>query len=352
MRVVILHSAVAQNASIDEEGCSAVPADEEDTLLTARAIQIACTELGWESVLLPCTEKLLQDHDYFCQSSFDVIFNLTESMAGCNQLSYQGALVAQRSGIPYTGGTPFNIWFTTNKILTKQMLKACGIPTPNWLALHDDLAPLIQALQQGPFVIKPVSEDASIGINQNSYVSNELELRRFFQKKDPAIKEWFAEQYIEGREFNVCMWQRDGQLNILPIKEIQFLNWHEKTPTILDYAAKWHEDSFVCINTVNTFDFSAAEQPLLQKLTTIALDCWHLLQLEGYIRLDIRVDTQGQPWVLEINVNPAIAENAAFFACASRVGYSYPQMIKAIVEEAFLSRKQAARMVEITHGNN
>lgn len=325
MRILILHSDIPEHASIDEE----------DTLQTARAIQAACAGLGWQASLLACSAQLVEN-PRLIPADYDVIFNLTESMEGRSHLSYQGALVAQSSGIPYTGGTPLNIWFTTNKILTKQMLRACHIPTPNWLMLHNDMTPLIHALQQGALIVKPVAEDASIGISQDSYVSNELELTRFLQQKDPQVTEWFAEQYIAGREFNVCIWQQNGEVNILPIKELQFKNWPSATPKIYGYTAKWQEKSAEYINIVNVFDFSAAEQPLLENLTAIALQCWQLLQLKGYVRLDIRVDEQGQPWVLEINVNPDIT---VFFACASRVGYSYPQMIKAIVEEALLSRQ-------------
>ena len=105
-------------------------------------------------------------------------------------------------------------------------------------------------------------------------------------------------------------------------------------PRIVGYAAKWAEDSFECRHTVRRFVDQRQEGPLCRQLGEIALRCWDVFQLRGYARVDFRVDSSGQPWVLEINANPCISPDAGFAAALAERGIPYSAAIRRIIVEA------------------
>src|SRR5690606_28858483 len=102
-------------------------------------------------------------------------------------------------------------------------------------------------------------------------------------------------------------------------------------PRIIDYEAKWHEHSFAYNNTVRRFDFGPEDRTLLARLHEITLGCWHEFGLGGYARVDFRVDAAGQPFVLEINVNPCLSPDAGFAAASARAGLTPEQVMARIV---------------------
>jgi D-alanine-D-alanine ligase len=63
---------------------------------------------------------------------------------------------------------------------------------------------------------------------------------------------------------------------------------------------------------------------LISELKRLAIECWKVFGLRGYARVDFRVDTQGRPWILEINANPCLSPDAGFAAAAAYAGISYP----------------------------
>jgi D-alanine-D-alanine ligase len=121
---------------------------------------------------------------------------------------------------------------------------------------------------------------------------------------------------------------------VLPIPEIEFVDYPASKPRIVGYAAKWHEDSFECRNTVRRFVDPAQEGALCAELGRVALKCWDIFQLRGYARVDFRVDADGTPWVLEVNANPCISPDAGFAAALEEAGTPYEEGIERIVSSA------------------
>ena len=138
---------------------------------------------------------------------------------------------------------------------------------------------------------------------------------------------WFAEQYIDGREFNIAILAG----KVLPMAEIVFENYPEGKPRIVDYASKWLTDSFEYNNTQRRFIFPKKDAALLKKLEKISLQCWDIFNLNGYARIDFRVSKTGKPYVLEANVNPCLDRDAGFAAAAARAGISYEILLQQIV---------------------
>ena len=130
---------------------------------------------------------------------------------------------------------------------------------------------------------------------------------------------------------------------VLPPGEMDFSTFPEGKPRIIGHRAKWHESSFEYNNTPRSFHVHHADSRLVEQLTQLALDCWHLFDLRGYVRVDFRVDHAGQPWILEINANPCLSPDAGYAAALAEVGVSYDEAIQRIVDSALAGRTSAER---------
>ena len=121
---------------------------------------------------------------------------------------------------------------------------------------------------------------------------------------------------------------------VLPIGEIVFVDYPDDKPRIVDYNAKWVEDSFEYNHTPRIFDVAPADVALRAELARLALQCWRLFGLAGYARVDFRVDSAGRPWVLEVNANPCASPDAGYAAMLAEAGLTYDQGISEIVQAA------------------
>jgi D-alanine-D-alanine ligase len=105
---------------------------------------------------------------------------------------------------------------------------------------------------------------------------------------------------------------------------------------VVGYRAKWEEGSLEFDHTPRRFDFPPADQPLLDRLASLALRCWQVFGLRGYARVDFRIDEAGEPWILEINANPCLSPDAGFYAALQRGSLSFEEGIARILEDAIL----------------
>lgn len=261
-----------------------------------------------------------------------VIFNLVEGIEDRQRFHPVIASLFELSGYPYTG-SPFDaLLTTTDKILTKAMLSAHGIPTPLWEQCHGNYD--FQTTLSPPWIIKPTWEDASVGIEDSSVFSDKDSLIPKFSKMYSRYngQPILIEEYIEGREFNISLFERlDGTIEVLPVAEMVFANWPEEKPKIINYKAKWDKSSFEYNNTVRRFNPEGAPFDLIRELS---LKCWSLFGLKGYARIDIRMDKRERIFVIEVNTNPCIAPDSGFIMSAKEAGYDAKDVIKEILDTA------------------
>jgi D-alanine-D-alanine ligase len=149
--------------------------------------------------------------------------------------------------------------------------------------------------------------------------------------------ECFAERFIDGREFNLSILAGVQGPQVLPPAEIRF-DFPPGRKRIVDYRAKWDEESLEYRATRRSFEFAPDDAPLLERLESLALRCWRLFELKGYARVDFRVDGEGNPFVLEINANPCISPDSGFVAAAARAGILFWELACRIVADATKSR--------------
>jgi D-alanine-D-alanine ligase len=143
---------------------------------------------------------------------------------------------------------------------------------------------------------------------------------------------YFAEEYIEGREFNLALWGNGPE--VLPPAEIDFSAFPAGKPRIVGQRAKFAAGSFEFENTPRRYDFPPADDLLIERLKELAVECWQLFGLAGYVRVDFRCDAEGRPWILEINANPCLAPGSGFAAAWRQAGIEYEQGIQQILFDA------------------
>ncbi len=145
---------------------------------------------------------------------------------------------------------------------------------------------------------------------------------------------WFAERYVEGREFNITVIERGGAPRVLPMAEMLFEAWPAARPRIVGYDAKWDDASIQSVSTVRRFGVEHREPALARELRFLCEEAWDLFQCRGAARVDFRVAANGQPVILEINPNPGIAPDAGIVAAVRETGLTYGDLIEGLVQEA------------------
>jgi D-alanine-D-alanine ligase len=334
-KAAILHAAIPPSAA----------ADEQDTLLQVAAIAASLDRLGWQAVAVPVTLDLAALARRLRALKPDFAFNLVESLDGTGQLIHLAPAVLDRLGLPYSGAGSSAMFLTSNKPMAKRRLVAAGMPTAGWVddaGEHSggDHGPVDPA---GRFIVKSVWEDASIGIEPGSVVEGLAAARRRIAEMHARHGgQWFAEAFIDGREFNVALLESDTGVDTLPVAEILFLDFPPDRPRILDYASKWEEESFAYTHTPRSFDLSTVAPGLVEEMRQLAIACWREFELGGYARVDFRVDAAGRVHVLEINANPCLTPEAGFHAMLDEAGIDFDRAVERIVAPC-LGIEQAAR---------
>ncbi|MCW5730388.1 MAG: D-alanine--D-alanine ligase [Alphaproteobacteria bacterium] len=316
-------------------GAAADRPDEADTRVAAESVAQALANIGC------VTEIVHLDLDLGVLEALgrrrpDAVFNLVEALRGDCALALMVPLVLEHLGLRYTGAGAAAWAATLSKTGTKRHLAAAGLPTPAWIE-----AGTTQQLP-GRVIVKSDTEHASLGIDAASVTSGAGAVAEIGRRERRHGGRFFAESFIEGREFNLSLIEEAGRPRVLPPAEIEFIDFPPERPRIVDYEAKWLAGSFAHDHTPRRFDFPPTDRPLLERLCALALECWTLFRLKGYARVDFRVDGAGQPWILEVNLNPCLTPDAGFFAAASRAGLDYPAMVRSILDAALAARRQAA----------
>ncbi|HEY5597262.1 MAG TPA: hypothetical protein VIK47_00530 [Kiloniellales bacterium] len=326
-RAVVLHGAAAAQGG----------PDEADTLVQVETVKEALASLGYAVTLL-AVDLDLAPVARLARRRFDLVVNLVESLRGDGRLIHLVPAVLDSVGVTYTGAPAVAIYASTNKIMAKRLMRDVGILTPEWCD-SDGLACLTDP--DARYIVKSVCEDASIGLDAGSVVAAGDVSRAMADRRARLGGDWFAERYVDGREFNLSILESPHGPLVLPVAEIQFVDYPLDRPRIVDYEAKWLEGSFAFEHTPRRFVDGAADAPLVAELRRLASDCWRLFGLRGYARVDFRVDAAGRPWVLEVNANPCLSPDAGFMAAAARAGLTATDVIAMIAEIAQPNSRRA-----------
>jgi D-alanine-D-alanine ligase len=305
-------------------------ADELDVLEQAAMVEKALQQLGYSVQKLPFSFDLSKAINEIKTIKPDFIFNLVESIENNGEFCYFAPAIFNFLKIPYSGVRLEAMFNTTNKILAKELFRAKGISTADWYSTDQ-----LEKIDSGTkYILKPAWEEGSLGIDEHSvFLGND---NSYIEKLKTLQKgRFFIEKLIDGREYNISVLGGHKGPEVLPLAEMLFIDFPEGKPQIMGYTSKWNEESFEYKHTRRTYEYDEKDVPLRKKLEALALKCWNEFEMCGYIRVDVRLDKNDIPYVLEINTNPCLSESGGFYAACMKKGYTFKDVMQRVVEDAF-----------------
>lgn len=331
MRIAVLHSDVGEMPT----------PDDADTLAQAGAILQVLTEQGHDAFITPVEPGLQILAASLQKRGVELVFNLVESFQGSSEPACVVPDVLEAEGLMYTGASSEALRTTGNKLSAKAAMQAASIPTPPWA--HGGEAIPESVNPDSLCIIKSVWEHGSFGLDESAVQPWRHASEALASKEKACGGQWFAEGFVDGREFCVGLLEMQGKVVQLPTYEILFEQWTDR-PKMVDYAAKWDDASHQARHTVRCWEFPQKDKSLLRRMETAALACWRRFGLTGYARVDFRLDANGMPWVIDINANPCLSPDAGFAAQLTRGSLGLQYGVASIVNAAI--RRKAIRDVD------
>jgi D-alanine-D-alanine ligase len=312
-------------------------ASENEVLTTAKVVGGVLAEAGFDVTCLGVgadPQRLLTG---MRAARPDVVFNLFEGLAtdGGTEATVAGFL--EWLGLPFTGSPAAALTLAHDKVRTKRLLQAAGLPTPEFF-LVDNL-PCPACRLAWPAIVKPALQDASVGIEQASVVTDQEQLDQrvayILERYGPPV---LVEQFIRGREFHATLVEEEGPERsgrcpvLLPLAEIVFLDERLTSWPIYSYDAKWKMDGREYQMTPLRSPVTL-EKELTGRLDEMAREAFRLVGCRDYARIDVRMTPGGQFFILEVNPNPFI-NSAGVINGLKALGRTHAEFLVGLVEAA------------------
>ena len=263
----------------------------------------------------------------------DLVFNLTESYAGDDTKDMNIAGYLDLLGLPYTGGGPHALFLAQDKAIAKKMFAFHNIRTPYFAIAYKGRIEHAHDVEF-PLIVKPMSEDGSIGIDADAVVNGVKQLMErveYIQNEfdSPAL----IEEYIEGREIYAGILGSYERAHALPLVELDLSKLPKGTPKIASYDVKFEKNTEAYKLTKSGL-VDDLDEEITTALGETALTAYRALKLRDYGRIDMRLTEKGKVYVIEANPNPWLSSKQEFAMAAKASGRSYTQLIGEIVDMA------------------
>jgi len=299
-------------------------------LEAVEAVHRALLELGFDVTRVPLVPPLERAERKLRNFNTDLVFNLFEGFCGSPETEAVLPKILSEMEIPCTGCPASALKLGLDKAKMKVILKVAGIKTPDFQLLNPET---LNWFHLGyPCIVKPRCEDASHGLSPESVVNDSASLeRQIGLVRNRYSGGVLVEEFIDGREFNATI-LGDSECRILPVSEIVY-SLPSGMPRILTFAAKWEPDSpyFEGTKVVCPAEVEAEER---ERIAETAVAAFRILGGQGYARVDMRMDHEGQVNVIEVNPNPDISPGSGAVRQAEASGMTYTQLIEKIVQLA------------------
>jgi len=333
-RIVVIYNRDFEGAEADPENRA-----REDVENVAEHLVSVLGARGMNASAVGVHDDVAAAIDEIKRRRPDAVFNLCESISGDSRLEPLVPMLLDKEGIPYTGSGPLALSIAVHKHKTKEILRARGVPTPEAVLVTDPEQPITIPF---PAIVKPAREDASVGIYSESVVSTAAAAAAraalvIEQYRQPAL----VERYIEGREIYVSLLGRpDAPPEVLPFFEIDFSELPADRPRIVSFEGKWLESS---VEYAGTKPVPCEVPPVLAStIAGVARAAWEALELRDYGRVDIRLDADGTPYVIDVNPNCDLSHEAGGFSRAAKAGgLAYDEVVSRILDLALARRRHA-----------
>jgi D-alanine-D-alanine ligase len=332
LKVVLLYNLLERLEKGEEKDVLAEDAVAEEI----GAVEDAVCSLGHGCFVIAIREEIFSVIHWLSEIQPDVVFNLCESVYGNTTWEMNIPAMLDLFHIPYTGSSFLTLGLCQDKGKVKDILTSQGILTPPYQIFQDPS----EGIKNGSFpkIVKPLHEDGSLGISRKSVVFNARTMKRQIRYilesyHQPAL----VEEYVEGREMNVGLIETNGEVEVLPVSEIDYSEFPEGIPKICGYEAKWVAESpeYVFSKPVCP---APVEEQLKKALEETAVKTFRMFECRDYARVDFRVGRNNRIYVLEVNPNPDISPQSGMARALKAHGMTYTEFVKGILDKA-LERK-------------
>jgi D-alanine-D-alanine ligase len=324
LQIAVLYTSVP---AVDGPSC--LVRDSADLSSTARDVSHALRSLGHQVKEIDFGTDARKLITQLSRAAPQIVVNLAEQPLLSYDKEPHAATLLELLGLPYTGNGPAALSLCKNKAHAKQIMLGHGVPTPRFYVVDSSRVP-----RNGltfPLVVKPLLEDGSLGINDESVVTDRPALRRCVANVLRAHRQHvLVEEFASGREFNVVVLGNGTAADpyrALPPGEYVY---HSQQWRVCTFLAKWDAShpSYAAVEA----QYPAKIPPALsERLKSHAIACARIFELSGYARIDLRLDASGSPQVLEVNPNPDLSPDAGTARTGRVAGMSYPGFLQEIV---------------------
>lgn len=301
------------------------------TVTAAQNLYEALSGLGYPMLKIAVRDSLKELEDSLRSfSPKDMfIFNNCDGFHGDNKAAVEVIRLIERMGFRHTGAEAESIALCIDKIRAKQRLIEWGVPTPGYQVFEKAEGTCNLAF---PVIVKPSVEDASMGIDLKSVVTNLPDLlQRLAYIVDEYEQPAIVEEFIGGRELAVAMMGNE-EIELLPIAEDDFAFIANPLEHLLTYESKWDPNSPYYQNIPSRIPAALSPQET-QIVCTAAQDSFRAMGLRDIGRVDIRFHN-GIPYVIDINELPDLSPEGGYWLSAQAAGIPYPKMIERILRLA------------------
>jgi len=258
-----------------------------------------------------------------------IVFNLMEAFAGVTTFDQNVVSYLELLRLRYTGCNPRGLIFARDKALSKKLLAYHRIPVPDFSVVRYGHKPTLPKKMHFPLIVKSLFFEASAGISQASVVEDEEQFARRVQFIHESLGTGaIVEQFVDGRELYVGVLGNE-RLEVLPVWEMSFAQMPENRWRIATERVKWNTQ-YQKKNGIMT-NAAKLDAAAVDHIQRIAKRAYRALDLNGYARIDLRMDEEGRAYVLEANPNPNLAYGEDFAESAETAGVSYETLLERII---------------------
>jgi D-alanine-D-alanine ligase len=326
LKILALFDAISPT-TIDQDLSAELKTDDWKT---EAHILKALNELGYPTEHLAIFDDLDLVQQKLQQFKPDLIFNLADQFKNNRAFDQNIVSFLAMHDVAFTGCGSTGLTLCKHKAVSKKILGYHRIHTPEFVTIARGKRIARPKRLKFPILVKPLKEEASLGISQASFVETDEQFKERAQFiHDKYDNDVIAEEYIEGRELYVSV-MGNHRLEVFPIRELVFREVPPDEPKIATYKAKWDEEYRKRWGLVNQHA-EGIDPAVAAAIQKTCKRIYHLLTIDGYARLDLRLTRDNKVYFIEANPNPILAEDEDFAQSAFKAGLTYPQLIERII---------------------
>lgn len=322
--LVLVHEELVPPPDIE-----ALPDDEANAVKTEYDVVSTLESMGHRVRVLGVSDELTPIRRAAADFEPDIVFNLLEEFKDLARYDAHVVSYLELLGVPYTGCNPRGLMIARDKALSKKLFVFHRIPTPRFAVARRGRKLKRPKALDYPMIVKSQIEEASFGISRASVVWDEEQLADRVRLVHERIRtNALIERFIEGREIYVGVLGNE-RLSVLPAQELRIRKREAGEPLIATASVKhdwdYQERHGVSITTLRR------PTELVRRLEQVAKRVYRTLDLDGYARIDFRLDGEGRLYVLEANPNPEIARYEEFASAAEAAGLDYEALLQRLL---------------------